>query len=76
MKNQKPTINSSNLIVYETTDEKNNKLQIFFDKDSLELKGWETLDIYSNKVSFVVRELEINKDIDDNFFKIPKESEL
>ena len=76
MKNQKPTTNSSNLIVYETTDEKNNKLQIFFDKDSLELKGWETLDIYSNKVSFVVRELEINKDIDDNFFKIPKESEL
>ena len=76
MKNQKPTINSSNLIVYETTDEKNNKLQIFFDKDSLELKGWETLDMYSNKVSFVVRELEINKDIDDNFFKIPKESEL
>ena len=76
LKNQKPTINSLNLIVYETADKKNNKLQIFFDKDSLELKGWETLDIYSNKVSFVIRDLEINKDIDDNFFKIPKESEL
>jgi len=76
MKNQKPTINSLNLIVYETADKKNNKLQIFFDKDSLELKGWETLDIYSNKVSFVIRDLEINKDIDDDFFKIPKESEL
>ena len=40
MKNQKPTINRSNLIVYENTDEKNNKLQIFVDNDSLELKGW------------------------------------
>jgi len=76
MENQKPTINNLNLIVYETSYEKNNKLKIFFDKDSLNLKGWETRDIYSNKVTFILKDLEINKTIDDNFFKIPKESEL
>ena len=76
MKTQKPTTSNLNLIVYETSDEKNNKLKIFFDKDSLNLKGWETQDIYSNKVSFILEDLEINKTIDDNFFKIPKESEL
>ena len=76
MKTQKPIINNLNLIVYETSDKDNNKLKIFFDKKSLDLKGWETRDIYSNKVNFTVLNLEINKIIDDNFFKIPKESEL
>ena len=76
MKTQKPIINNLNLIVYETSDKDNNKLKIFFDKKSLDLKGWETRDIYSNKVNFTVLNLEINKTIDDNFFKIPKESEL
>ena len=76
MKTQKPIINNLNLIVYETSDKDNNKLKIFFDKKSLDLKGWETRDISSNKVNFIVLNLEINKIIDDNFFKIPKESEL
>ena len=76
MKTQKPIINNLNLIVYEASDKDNNKLKIFFDKKSLDLKGWETRDIYSNKVNFTVLNLEINKTIDDNFFKIPKESEL
>ena len=69
-------LDNLNLIIYEASDKDNNKLKIFFDKKSLDLKGWETKDIYSNKVSFMVFDLEINKIIDDNFFKIPKESEL
>lgn len=76
VKTQKPVIDNLNLIIYEASDKDNNKLKIFFDKKSLDLKGWETKDIYSNKVSFMVFDLEINKIIDDNFFKIPKESEL
>tara|TARA_B100001559_G_C16420548_1_gene584863 strand:- start:443 stop:1018 length:576 start_codon:yes stop_codon:yes gene_type:complete len=76
VKTQKPVIDNLNLITYEASDKDNNKLKIFFDKKSLDLKGWETKDIYSNKVNFMVFDLEINKIIDDNFFKIPKESEL
>ena len=76
VKTQKPVIDNLNLITYEASDKDNNKLKIFFDKKSLDLKGWETRDIYSNKVNFTVLNLEINKIIDDNFFKIPKESEL
>ena len=33
-------------------------------------------DVSANKVNFMVFDLEINKIIDDNLFKIPKESEL
>lgn len=76
LKKQKPIIRNLNLIIYETSDKKNNRLKIFFDKDSLNLKGWETKDTYGNKVNFVIKDLEINKTIKDIFFKIPKESEL
>ena len=76
MKTQKPIINNLNLIVYETSDKDNNKLKIFFDKKSLDLKGWETRDIYSNKVNFTVLNLEINKIIDENLFKIIRKKEL
>ena len=53
-----------------------NIVKIFFDKNSLEFKGWETKDAYSNNVSFIISNLKINKIIDDEFFKIPKEEDL
>ena len=67
---------SSNLIKFEFIDKKTNKIKIFFDKNSLEFKGWETKDAYSNDVSFVINNLKINEKIADNFFKIPKEEDL
>jgi len=67
---------SSNLIKFEFIDKKTNKIKIFFDKNSLEFKGWETKDAYSNDVSFAINNLKINEKIADNFFKIPKEEDL
>ncbi len=66
----------SNLISFTFADEKNNSIKILFDKNSLELKGWETVDAYSNKVNFLINNLIINNQIVDDFFKIPKEEDL
>ena len=74
-KTQPIEINSS-LVEFVFIDEKTNKVKIFFDKNSLEFKGWETKDAYSNNVSFVINNLIINDQIADDFFKIPKEEDL
>ena len=52
------------------------KVKILFDKNSFELKGWETNDPYSNKVNFEINNLIINNQIVDDFFKIPQEKDL
>tara|TARA_B100001123_G_scaffold55566_1_gene59056 strand:+ start:3960 stop:4538 length:579 start_codon:yes stop_codon:yes gene_type:complete len=67
---------NSDLIKFEFIDKKTNKIKIFFDKNSLEFKGWETKDAYSNDVSFKIKNLKINEKITDDFFKIPKEEDL
>jgi len=74
-KTQPIEVNSS-LIKFEFIDKKTNKVKIFFDKNSLEFKGWETKDAYSNKVSFIIDNLKTNNQIMDDFFKIPKEDDL
>ena len=76
IKNSKPTKISSSLIEFELIEKKSNKLKIFFDKTTLEFKGWETKDAYSNNVSFIILDLKTNKIIDDEFFKIPNEEDL
>ena len=67
---------NSNLIGFIFVGKKTNKIKILFDKNSLELKGWETKDAYSNKVSFEINNLKINNQIIDDFFKIPQEKDL
>jgi len=75
-----PTKIDSELIEFMFMDvvnkKKTNVVKIFFDKNSLNLKGWETLDAYSNKVTFQIENLKINNQILDNFFKIPQEKDL
>ena len=71
-----PTEINSNLIGFIFVGKKTNKIKILFDKNSLELKGWETKDAYSNKVSFEINNLKINNQIIDDFFKIPQEKDL
>ncbi len=71
-----PTEISANLIKFEFIDKKKNKLKILFDKNSLEFRGWETKDAYSNNVSFIISNLKINNQIVDGFFKIPDEKDL
>jgi len=72
----KPTEINANLIKFEFIDKKKNKLKILFDKNSLEFKGWETKDTYSNNVSFIINNLKTNGQIMNEFFKIPQESDL
>ena len=71
-----PTEINSNLIGFIFAGKKTNKIKILFDKNSLELKGWETKDAYSNKVSFEINNLKVNNQIIDDFFKIPQEKDL
>ena len=74
--NNKPTRIDSNMIEYELIIKKSNKIKIFFDRNSLEFKGWETTDAYSNKVNFLISNLKTNILINNKFFKIPKEEDL
>ena len=55
---------------------KKNRVKILFDENSLEFKGWETKDAYSNNVSFIINNLKTNNKIIDDFFKIPREEDL
>ena len=76
IKNSAPTKIDSKIIEFEFIDKKLNKLKILFDKNTLELNGWETKDAYSNNVSFTIINLITNNQIVDDFFKIPQESDL
>ena len=76
IRKSQPNEISSSLIAFEFINKNANKVKIFFDKNSLDFKGWETKDAYSNNVSFVINNLKINEQIMDNFFKIPKEEDL
>jgi len=76
VKNSKPTKINSELIEFTFKDKKINEVKILFEKNSLNLKGWETVDAYSNKVSFEINNLKINHQIVNDFFKIPQEKDL
>ena len=76
IRKNKPTKINSSLIEFEFIDKKTNRIKILFDKNSLEFKGWETKDAYSNNVSFTINNLKTNNQIIDDFFKIPKEEDL
>ena len=52
--------------------EKNNEINIFFDKEDLSLVGWQTEDIYQNFVVTFISSVKINKKINDKIFILPK----
>jgi len=76
IRKNRPTKINSTLIEFEFIDKKTNRIKILFDKNSLEFKGWETKDSYSNNVSFIINNLKTNNKIIDDFFKIPREEDL
>jgi len=76
MTSNEPSKIGSDIVEFEFIDKKSNKLKIFFDKNTLDLKGWKTKDAYSNNVSFIISNLKTNNQIIDDFFKIPKENDL
>jgi outer membrane lipoprotein-sorting protein len=49
-----------------------NKINIFFDKNDYSLVGWQTLDIYQNLNITYLSSIEINKTLEKNIFKLPK----
>ena len=64
IENHKPTLINSN------------DINVFFNKNSLELSGWKTKDAYSNEVSFLIKNVIKNIKIENKFFKIPREEDL
>ena len=50
----------------------NNKINIFFDKKTLNLIGWQTEDIYQNLVITYIYKIQYNQKIDKNIFKLPQ----
>ena len=50
----------------------NNLLNIFFDKQNYEIKGWTTTDIYQNKVETKLLDIKVNIMIDEKLFRIQK----
>ena len=49
-----------------------NQINIFFDKKTLNLIGWQTEDIYQNLVITYIYKIQYNQKIDKNIFKLPK----
>ena len=52
----------------------NNKINIFFHKENLNLIGWQTEDIYQNLVITYIYKIQYNKKIDKKIFKLPKKN--
>ena len=52
--------------------ENNNEINIFFDKKTLNLTGWQTQDIYKNLTITFISAVKINEEINNNIFILPK----
>ena len=76
IQNYEPSNINNDVIEYELTNSKSNKINIFFDKNSLLLSGWKTVDVYSNEVNFLIKNIETNIFVENKIFKIPKEEDL
>ena len=51
---------------------RDNKINIFFDKKTLNLIGLQTEDVYQNLVITFISKVKTNQKIDKNIFKLPK----
>ena len=76
MRDYQPSEFDLNIIGYEIIENNSNKLQIFFDKKSLDILGWKTIDAYSNEVNFLIRNVKKNISVEKVIFKIPREEDL
>ena len=53
-------------------EDNGNLINIFFDKDSYDLLGWQTEDIYQNLVVTYIFNIKKNSNVDKKIFKLPK----
>ena len=67
---RKSNIKDKNGEIFVHLDYQNIGIKIFFDKEKLLLKGWQTTDIYNNSVFTEINILEVNKVIDEDLFDI------
>ena len=51
-------------------NDQSNQLSIFFDKKNYLIKGWETIDLYGNKVRSNIIVKNINQELSDNIFNL------
>ena len=51
-------------------NDQSNQLNIFFDKNNYLMKGWETIDLYGNKVRSNIIVKNINQELSDNIFSL------
>ena len=49
-----------------------NLIKVFFDKESLDLIGWETKDIYQNLIQTFLSDININIEVEEKTFSIQK----
>ena len=54
--------------------EGNNEINIYFDKISFNIIGWQNIDIYQNLVITYLFDVEINKEVKKNQFKLPRQN--
>ena len=52
----------------------NNEINIFFDKKTLLLTGWQTQDIFQNLSITYISSIKINHDVDNKIFILPKKN--
>ena len=62
---------SSGPYIHFKLEENNNEIEIFFDKLSFHLVGWQTKDVYQNLSSTYLNNININQVIDEDLFKLP-----
>ncbi len=53
--------------------EKENEINLFFDKNKYDLVGWQSIDIYQNLSITFISSIVKNIEIDENLFKLPKQ---
>ena len=67
-----PISEIENKYLFFQINEKNNNINVFFDKKNHELIGWQVEDIYQNLVVTFIFNTSINKDIDQKLFLLPE----
>ena len=68
----KSNIKNKNGEIFVNLNYQNIGIKVFFDKEKLLLKGWQTTDMYNNSVFTEIKILEVNKSIDEDLFDIKK----
>ena len=51
-------------------NDQSNQLSIFFDKKNYLIKGWETIDLYGNRVRSNIIVKNINQELSDKIFDL------